>query len=717
MFKMRGQATNIIFTAIVGIILGVYGTMGFMLSPVYSAGSTNEMNLLSIETTGFFNGSGADVDWLDLNGDNITVWPSGGGDDHDQDLNTSDDVVFNTVNATTGIELNGVYRTTWPSGSGGVANFSGLPNDVIINKTGSTVYGINCSSGDVWDSGPDLDVVLNNALANFANVYVKRPSDGFYPLNDTDGDRYGILPRNNTHLIIEPLTLLNGTQPATLNDTFTLLGWHNTWGPIYNFTLDGGIWDGNKGALADHRGSGTWSDGFRYYMGVTFYQNAANPGSNLNVYRVEIREVVGFGLDFFYCTHTDADYIRVIYAGDNPITVEAPEDTEWDHDARVAHFYVFGGQDVAVNTYWGRNVHFGPGYIEAIDDFGGDASHWGMANEQGTCVVFQDIVIVCTSGMSAAVVSVGSAAAVGEINQSAGILFDRITVIDVDGGTQPLNIGTLQTRVSNSLFYYGGESWLYGGTYYHNLWYDTAQIRITSTNNRPVQLIDNEFYSTYVETMGDYGIIRGNQFTGGSSIQNSWASSATWFWIIDNNFINGSSTPLNMETGGGETSHLFVQGNQFGEGQTIDISYSFVTLDNTGLSIEDIPDNCTMGIYIRAQADEALAFGDLLYLNTTGDYGPADCNSSATMWATAVAAHAFSDGQLGYLLIHGAVRTDAVFGDIPIGTTVPMFVSPTAGGITSDVPNSSGDQVQKIGYGISFGTLFFDGDSTVVEIP
>lgn len=139
-------------------------------------------------------------------------------------------------------------------------------------------------------------------------------------------------------------------------------------------------------------------------------------------------------------------------------------------------------------------------------------------------------------------------------------------------------------------------------------------------------------------------------------------------------------------------------------------AYGFIS------EVGNLLDNHSVGTYMYGQAGEALTIGEMVYMETDGDYNLVDANSSATMPTIAAAAMDIANTEWGLFLVNGVIRADYIYGDIPIGPTVPMYVSWTAGEITSDDPNTSGDQVQIIGYGVAFGTLRFDPDSTVVEI-
>ena len=149
-------------------------------------------------------------------------------------------------------------------------------------------------------------------------------------------------------------------------------------------------------------------------------------------------------------------------------------------------------------------------------------------------------------------------------------------------------------------------------------------------------------------------------------------------------------------------------------GDTFYVNGSFAT--GRGFEIEGIPDTTSRGFYTFGQAGEALSQGEAVYLETDGDYNLADCDAAGTMYCSAIVAQDIANEAWGLFLIEGIIRVDGQYGDIPIGPTIPMYISGTAGVITSNVPVGAGDQVQRVGYGVAFGTLYFDPDSTIVEI-
>jgi len=150
--------------------------------------------------------------------------------------------------------------------------------------------------------------------------------------------------------------------------------------------------------------------------------------------------------------------------------------------------------------------------------------------------------------------------------------------------------------------------------------------------------------------------------------------------------------------------------------------------DLTGLSDDDHPlyqteeltssglaDHAYSGSTVTGTAGEALAIGNTVYLDSDGKYYKTDANSSTTMFCVGISTETISQDSTGNILVEGYLRDDTWSG-WTIGSEYPLYVSWNAGEITQTLPNTSGDQVQIIGYPIASKIIRFDPDSTVVEI-
>ena len=185
----------------------------------------------------------------------------------------------------------------------------------------------------------------------------------------------------------------------------------------------------------------------------------------------------------------------------------------------------------------------------------------------------------------------------------------------------------------------------------------------------------------------------------GSSVFNNFQDTSTDFNIkggIDSNLFSVSATNDAVGIGVSPSTKLDVLGD-----------YRFVhdpTAELTS-SVSGYGDIVTFG-------GGSLTAGNLYYYNSSGVWVDADADSTSTstgMLAFALGTSA-SDGMLvrGYIINSGFSTTT---GDI-------VYVSTTAGGVTTTAPSGSGDVIRIVGYSID-GTneiIYFSPDNTWVEI-
>ena len=108
-------------------------------------------------------------------------------------------------------------------------------------------------------------------------------------------------------------------------------------------------------------------------------------------------------------------------------------------------------------------------------------------------------------------------------------------------------------------------------------------------------------------------------------------------------------------------------------------------------------------------AGAAVAFGDLLFMAADFELEQTDADTAATMPAIAMSLGTGEGSQDVFL--KGFVRNDA-WG----WSAGPIYVSGATGLMTQTEPAGSGDQVQRVGWAYSADVMFFDPDSTVIEI-
>jgi hypothetical protein len=114
------------------------------------------------------------------------------------------------------------------------------------------------------------------------------------------------------------------------------------------------------------------------------------------------------------------------------------------------------------------------------------------------------------------------------------------------------------------------------------------------------------------------------------------------------------------------------------------------------------------GITEAGTAGEALAFGDLLYLEgASGRWklAAASAASSARGKLGICLVGASGDGEPTQVLLWGKVRADAAFPALTAGE--PVFMSASAGDITQTPPAGSGNIIRVLGQANAAYELFF----------
>lgn len=112
------------------------------------------------------------------------------------------------------------------------------------------------------------------------------------------------------------------------------------------------------------------------------------------------------------------------------------------------------------------------------------------------------------------------------------------------------------------------------------------------------------------------------------------------------------------------------------------------------------------------KAGDNLAAGNFVYINATGYLLKADADAAVSMPCFGMALDTASPGAQCLILIRGWVFNSGW--TLAEGDSV--YVSTTAGTLTTTAPSGSGDQVQVIGIGLSEDLMYFNPDYTVLEI-
>ena len=243
-------------------------------------------------------------------------------------------------------------------------------NTFIDQYDNGTYYASDLINGTIYAVDPHCASTLINSAIYWANAHNGggrvQIGSGSFLLSET------IVPKSNVYLQASPSATIFENRPAFLTSSISLVACSN----VQNFTLDGGIWDANKGDLNDHRDTSTWHKNFDKYLGIAFY-GGSNTG--ITVKNVVLRDVIGHGIDFMSVVNGTIDNCVVINSGDNPITVEST-DPSFRSNTTVRNCYVVGGQDVGINTWVVSNVTIQGCTVTDVTQHR-DGSHWGIAAE------------------------------------------------------------------------------------------------------------------------------------------------------------------------------------------------------------------------------------------------------------------------------------------------------------------------------------------------
>ncbi|MEP7108395.1 MAG: hypothetical protein ABI760_10440 [Ferruginibacter sp.] len=120
-----------------------------------------------------------------------------------------------------------------------------------------------------------------------------------------------------------------------------------------------------------------------------------------------------------------------------------------------------------------------------------------------------------------------------------------------------------------------------------------------------------------------------------------------------------------------------------------------------------------VGTYETAVAGEAVAFGDVLYLDfATNKWKKAKADAFATTPVQRMALQIIAANASGKMLIEGFIRNDAwVFGAAPV-----YLSAATTGLITTTQPTTVGNQIQRVGVAFNTNKLHFKPSMDVGEL-
>ena len=117
-------------------------------------------------------------------------------------------------------------------------------------------------------------------------------------------------------------------------------------------------------------------------------------------------------------------------------------------------------------------------------------------------------------------------------------------------------------------------------------------------------------------------------------------------------------------------------------------------------------------------AGEALTAGEVCYFKSDGKMWKAVATAAATSRCVAMATASISADAMGVFLLKGFARFDSEFPTWTVGGALFTPEAETSGKNVPEqaAPDTDGDFVQVVGWAVSGDAVFFDPDSTVVEV-
>ena len=114
-------------------------------------------------------------------------------------------------------------------------------------------------------------------------------------------------------------------------------------------------------------------------------------------------------------------------------------------------------------------------------------------------------------------------------------------------------------------------------------------------------------------------------------------------------------------------------------------------------------------------AGENLAFPDVVYIDSSGEWSIADADADTSIGLLGMALATIASGEVGLILLQGFVRDDT-WAWTDGGINGQIYVSGTAGDMTQTPPAGIGDQVQVVGYAHTADVIYFNPENTVIEV-
>ena len=295
--------------------------------------TTDNVSFASVNATDEFYRGGANYT-ATLEG--LIAASAGGWPVFDQGLNTTDDVTFDNITASDTITLGGVPRTAWPAVGGGSSNKTGY--DFYCYRVGATYY-FQGANGTTLSSA-DFDATFNGIMEDYnytCSIYLEQGTYTYDTsllfLGDAPTSSFGNMP------------ILQGAgrgatilDPAAGVDAITLK--RGVSAQIYDLTIDmattGGVAYGIYGDPTGGSVAYTECGAYKSQVKRIAFKGGVAGGAAMKLINTEWCQFGdlhsymssgcnGFlfytnaGADYSYCENTFTDFISVFISGDDTI--------------------------------------------------------------------------------------------------------------------------------------------------------------------------------------------------------------------------------------------------------------------------------------------------------------------------------------------------------------------------------------------------------------
>lgn len=164
---------------------------------------------------------------------------------------------------------------------------------------------------------------------------------------------------------------------------------------------------------------------------------------------------------------------------------------------------------------------------------------------------------------------------------------------------------------------------------------------------------------------------------------------------------------VNLGASGNRWLAAFIGSN--GINSNGDILLNSASVEYTPAPATDVTES---GIIATLTAAEALVFGDVCYINSSGKLAKGDADAIATAGVVGMALATISADASGKFLLFGFVRNDAW--NWTVGGQI--YLSNTTGAMTQTAPSGTDDVIQVLGYATHADRMLFNPNSAMAEV-